>query len=61
MAKPFGSYLLSRNQRAALTPHTALKKSTSTGVMFPSVRPSIPLLALMGKTMKSITRDGPTL
>ena len=54
-------YLQSLSQRAAATPQMALKKSTSTGVIFPRARPNIPLLAFMGKTMKNITRVGPRL
>jgi hypothetical protein len=55
------AYLQSLSQRAAATPQMALKKSTSTGVIFPRARPNIPFLAFTGKMMKNITREGPRL
>jgi hypothetical protein len=55
------TYLIILSQREAATPQMALKKSTSTGVIFPRARPNIPLLASIGKMMKNITREGARL
>ncbi len=48
------SYLFAqRNQIAAVTPQMALKIITNMGVSVPRSRPMAPLLAFIGKTMKS--------